>query len=869
MWNRFPFLTPIILSIRNLRIRLWRTGLTLLGISLGVAVVLAIEVTNKSTIQSIENVFGQATGKAELVIIPKADKTEFDGTILDRINILPGVKVSVPTVLVRTLLENEEIGSDARWSSKGIELGRTFEVRGFNPVLDPKVRNFNLVSGTFPASSKYEILLSKDFADEKSYELGKNIAIVTPTGSVKLKVVGLLNAEGAGLLNDGQVGYIPLDVMRQIFNLGNNVNEISIQVDAGIGSSPKALEELKISIQQKVSSDARVIYSSARGNLLPEMLNTYQIGLTTFSIIAVVVGAFLIYNTLAMTIVERTREIGMLRAIGMNRKGVLTLVLMEAFILSIFGSLLGVLAGFYLSRGLVLLQNGFIELKDINITIATGDIVKSVGLGMAVTFVSAVIPALQASSISPIEALRAKNTAIEKPRPLIWILGLLLILFGWLILYQIPWREDVLMIMGNFGFIALLVGFVLTVPIAVEFLKSAASLLSVLLYKLEGLIGSGNIRRSVSRTTLTVASLMISLIMIIGINSLAYALKVDIQTWTNAAMAGDLYVSATEPIRSGFIPALAEVPGVKAVSPSSYLTIRYNQDMLNKEDLPDTLTFVAIDPALYRQVGDMIFSPGQGLKETIWQDFNLGEKVFISTVVSEKTGLKKGDQITLLTKRGEHPFTIAAINTDFASQGLTVTGSYTDLKRFFSVTDINRLTVVVSPGFTSDEVSSEIKDRFSRLYSLNILTGSTIKKSVFALLDQAFVLFDVLSLIGVVIGSIGVVNTLTMNVIERTREIGGLRSLGMTRRQVMRMILAESLSLGFMGGIYGLIMGYPISQIFIHVLNSLGGYEVEFIFNPTPYLIGLLIAFGVSQVAAIGPSRRAASINIVEAIKHE
>ena len=181
----------------------------------------------------------------------------------------------------------------------------------------------------------------------------------------------------------------------------------------------------------------------------------------------------------------------------------------------------------------------------------------------------------------------------------------------------------------------------------------------------------------------------------------------------------------------------------------------------------------------------------------------------------------------------------------------------------------NSLTVVLSPGFTSDAVSSEIKDRFSHLYSLNILTGSTIKKSVFALLDQAFVLFDVLSLIGVVIGSIGVVNTLTMNVIERTREIGGLRSLGMTRKQVMRMILAESLSLGFMGGIYGLIMGYPISQIFIHVLNSLGGYEVEFIFNPTPYIIGLLIAFGVSQVAAIGPSRRAAGINIVEAIKHE
>ena len=152
---------------------------------------------------------------------------------------------------------------------------------------------------------------------------------------------------------------------------------------------------------------------------------------------------------------------------------------------------------------------------------------------------------------------------------------------------------------------------------------------------------------------------------------------------------------------------------------------------------------------------------------------------------------------------------------------------------------------------------------------MNVLAGKTIKASVFGLLDQAFVLFDVLSLIGVVIGSIGVINTLSMNILERTRELGGMRALGITRGQIMRMVLAKSLALGFMGGVYGLFMGYPVSLIFIHVLNSLGGYEVEFLFTPSPYIIGLFIAFGVSQIAALGPSRRASNLNIIEAIMHE
>ncbi len=136
-------------------------------------------------------------------------------------------------------------------------------------------------------------------------------------------------------------------------------------------------------------------------------------------------------------------------------------------------------------------------------------------------------------------------------------------------------------------------------------------------------------------------------------------------------------------------------------------------------------------------------------------------------------------------------------------------------------------------------------------------------------MDQSFRLFDVLSLIGVIIGALGVINTLTMNVIERQREIGGLRSLGMTRGQVLRMVLAEALTLGFIGGIYGLAVGYVIANVTIQGTNLMTGYDLVYRFTPNPYLIGAVIALVVVQLAAIYPARRAAGVNIVEAIKHE
>lgn len=243
--------------------------------------------------------------------------------------------------------------------------------------------------------------------------------------------------------------------------------------------------------------------------------------------------------------------------------------------------------------------------------------------------------------------------------------------------------------------------------------------------------------------------------------------------------------------------------------------------------------------------------------------------MFISNVVADRYQLDQGDTLYLLTRRGEKGFYIAGIVMDFTGQGLVIYSTYLVLQRWFGETGADRFTIKTAQGSSVAVVAEEIEGRYQKRRNISVQTTEEFKDNILNLMDRSFRLFDVLNLIGVIIGALGVINTLTMNVMERQREIGGLRSLGMTRRQVLRMVLAEAQALGIMGGIYGLGFGYAIAHVLILGTNLMIGYDLVFLFTAQPYIIGALIALVIVQMAAIYPARRAAHINIVEAIKHE
>jgi len=863
--------TTIFLALRNLRAHRGRTFLTLLGIILGVAVVLAIQITNQTTLDSLRKVFDRTTGQANLLAISaNENKRPLDQSTLAKLARQPGVEVAAPSLRSRTLLASDAASWEIAFSMSGVAAGNFFQLYGVEPGLDVQVRVYVLSSGRMPKPDKYELIIPQQFAAEKNLQLGDDLVLLVDDGTERLTVVGLLSDEGVAMLNDGAVGFTSVSVVQDLFHRSGEFDEISLRVDKTIAENPPALEAFKKELALSLGDQVKLIYPAARGQLVSQMLATYQMGLTFFSIIAIIVGAFLIYNAFSMTVVERTREIGMLRAIGMDRRQILGMVLAEAGLLALVGSLVGLAAGYGLARALIRLLGDVVTAEQGLISVPLAGLLQSVAVGMGVTIVASLIPGLQAASISPLEALRNRSRSVERVKPVVWVSGLVLFLAGLFLVYQVTWPPELIYYAGNISMICFFIGATLTVALAVSALEKVARPFARLLYGNEGALGSSNVRRSIGRTTLTVASLMVSLTMIISIQSLSYSFETDMNDWIDNALGGDLYVRAPVPMRESFARQLQNTPGVQVVTPARIIEVKAAPGSLPADpSLDDQFYYEALDPLTFRQIGDMEFAANQGNPQDNWRKLEQGQAIFISSVVADRYHLRQGDRLVLLTRRGEQAFTVAAEVMDFGGQGQIIYGTYADLHRWFNEQGVDRFTIQVAPGYSVAGVSQQIKTLYQDSEGVSLQTTEAFKTSILDLMDQSFRLFDVLSLIGVIIGALGVINTLTMNVIERQREIGGLRSLGMTRGQVLRMVLAEALAMGFMGGLYGMGVGYVIANVTIMGTNLMTGYDLAYRFTPDPYLIGALIALVIVQLAAVFPARRAARVNIIESIKHE
>jgi putative ABC transport system permease protein len=338
--------------------------------------------------------------------------------------------------------------------------------------------------------------------------------------------------------------------------------------------------------------------------------------------------------------------------------------------------------------------------------------------------------------------------------------------------------------------------------------------------------------------------------------------KGDLDEWLEGYIGGDIYITSLVPIRENVIRRIEALPGVEAVAPVRYFEVDWRLPDRNWEKV----NFMAFDPVSYSQVTNFVFS--QAYPDSL-DRMSRGGHVFISTVIAEKYALAPGDQLQLKTRLGGTPFTVAAVTVDFSNQGLVMNGSWRDMEHYFRLSGANTLLVKVSPGASPDQVGEEIDARYGKDERLVIVSNETLLGRITTLMQQAFQMFDVLALIAMLVGFMGITNTLTMNVMERTQEIGMLRAVGMTRGQVVRMILSEAALMGLIGGLMGLVFGVALSRLFLTAMTSMSGYRITYVLPLENILAALVIAFLTSQVAALLPTLRAARIRILEAIQYE
>jgi len=859
-----------LLAIRSLWTRPSRTLLTLFAIVLGVAVILAISIANLSTLEAITTLFSEASGKADLVVVGRdVGAGGFPALALRRIATVPGVEIAVPSVQAQVPLVTEDSSSMEISFFGAVAGGLT--VYGVDPLLDRQAREYAIVDGQFLSSDldayldAYQIVLVKDYADEEEIGVGDDVEIVIPEGVEALRVVGLMSKEGAGRLNNGAFGVVPLRTAQEMFGRIGDLDQVDI-VASDDASSDARLNQLKGLLQARLGDEYAVTYPAARGRRVTQMLDGYQMGFSFFGVVALFVGAFLIFNAFSMTVVERTREIGMLRTVGMTRGQVMQQILSEAAVLGTIGSALGVGGGLLLSRGLIRMMELMLAQEVREVHVPLSGLVTSVVVGIAMTLMATAVPAWQAGRISPLEALRIRGNPRESwivRRG--WIIGLGLLGLSYLVLYHIPFPATIEEQLGHFVALGVLLGGALLIPISFGVWERLARPGIRRTYGAAGQLGSRNSRRSKTRTMLTVAALMVGVAMILSIRAVTDAFTVDIRDWLDHYIGGDLYVHSSDTMRRDLGQRLEAVAGVAAVTPVRY----FDAELVRSDGEAEKLSFMAVDPASYLRVTSFVFAANQGDQAQLLEQLATGDAIFVSSVLSEKYDLEQGETVRLKTSRGEQDFVIAGVVVDFYNQGLVVQGSWRDMYRYFRLDDVSAFLLKTEPGHSINQVKDLIDRQVGGRRDLNVESNEALSSRALNLLSQTESLFDVLALIAMVVGALGVVNTLTMNVLERTQEIGMLRSLGMTRGQVTRMILAEGIIMGLVGGAFGLVFGLLMSRIVLRAINIMTGYELSYVLPVQGIVVGLVIALVVSQLSAFWPARRAASINIIEAIQFE
>ena len=853
------------LSIRAIQRRPLRTILSMLGIMIGVAGILALGITNEASIRAINDIFTQSSGRTDLMIIPASGSTALAENVLIKADRLASVEMVLPISMAQTSLAGEANGGTLDLSFFGMDSSGLL-LHGIDPILDYAARDYKITQGRFLSNEEpgFEVVFVEDFAEEEEIEIDEYVEIITPNGLEKLKVVGLIAKSGPGNTNNGVFGVVPIGTAQQMFNRRGEYDQLDILLSE---KDQDQVEASRVELQARLGDGVSVTYPAGQGQRMQQMLSNYQIGLNFLSGIALFVGAFLIYNAFAMTVVERTREFGMLRTVGMTRKQIVIQVIMEALTQGLIGSVLGAVVGILGARGLTSLMGPLLG-ADIasDLSIPIDVLILSMGVGIFVTITSALVPSIQAGRVSPISALRVRGKSQEG-----WItrsgwkVGLGMLIFSTILLIWNPFSFDPQFILGSLTVFLMFGGVTLLIPGTIHIWEKITRPLTRAAYGNSGLIGSRNTERAKVRTTLTLVALLIGVAMVLIVRIMTGAFASDLIEWIGAYLGGDIYVHSNVSLRADLASQLNGVSGVSAATPIHYQEVEVQTSGGDEE----MITFMAVDPPTYSRVTNFVFADSDIDEMIALTELNSGGSIFISSVMAEKYNLGRGDELLIKTRGGYKPFNVSAVVVDFYNQGLVVTGNRHDLRRYFRSNQVSTILIKAEQETEIASLMANIDQIYGKRYLLSLESNENVRASIFTLLNQAFMMFDVMGVLAVIIASLGIINTLTMNIMERTQEIGMLRAIGMTRGQVIKMVLSEAGLMGVIGGLIGLLFGVLLSRIFLAGMTAMSGYKLDFIVPAGGVVIGLVIALGISQLAAFQPARKAAKTNVLEAIRYE
>ena len=837
------------LAWRGLLARPLRTALAVLGIALGVAVVAATVVTGSASEQAVSAATADLLGRADVRVRAFAD-AGFGPRTLQSIRGRPGV-VTAAAVSERRLTVSTAPGEDERVF--------TLLVLGIDPEVDAELREPDLVAGrSLESGDAYEALVPAGWADRNGLTLGQTLLISgRRPGLPGLEIVGLMADTGLAALDGGDVLVAGREALDAAFEAPSPVR----YVDLDLGADPTSAEIDAVTsvigepFVVETAEDAAGRFSAARDEFVAVAL--------LFGVVALVVGAFLVGNTLAMTVGERIRELALLRAAGTTSRQVLGIVFRQAAALGVAGSIVGVVGGIALAAGMIGFLSSTRAIHLVGLPLPPGGLLAAFALGLVVTGVGAVAPALRATGISPLEALRPSHAAdlglADRLRPVI-IAELFIALAGIGALALLGSDAPIGTILLS---LALLVGGAVAAAYVLEPLSRVIGRPFEWFFGAQGLLGRLNLSRDRVRTGLTVGAMMIALAAVIALGTVSESARAGTERRVASILPGGHAIRTSLPLNvDEFRGSFEAAAGVDVVSPVLELPVVRSTDAG-----PEEAAIAGIDPNVFADADALLITGAS--RETAFEALRAGGAVLVPEPLADRAGIGVGDLIAVgvpgapteeLAVVGLLEYSLPARTPD----GALVISSADARDRFGA--DASSLWIMLPQAGLADSAFAASVRETAVLLAAEPVTPRDLAGELGRSLDRLGGLFDALALVAVIIAALGIVNTLGVGVGERVREIAILRSNGMTVGQVQAMVVAEATIMGAIAGLLGVVVGLLVA--FALVAGGASDELAAGVRLPWPLLIAVPLAgTGIAALAGLYPARVAASLPIVRHLK--
>ena len=845
----------------------WQIVFSLLGVALGVAVVIAIDLANESAAKALELSNTLLNGKATHHIIGGPKGINEDVYVKLRMDL--GLDAIAPRI--------EGYGNVTRKHARD---SQTFQIIGIDVLAEPFLRHhFDRESADFDISSfigtpNSAIMLE---STAKQLDLFEGSEFAVNVGGVKhtFSLAGIIHDNNIINQNSfGSVLFVDIATAQEVLGMQGRVNQIDLAIPDN-----RQRETLIANIRTLLPEYATIVTAESQGYALSQMTNAFQLNLTALSLLALIVGIFLIYNTMTFSIVQRRTTFASLRTIGTTRRQIFIIVMTEALVIAIVATGIGLFLGVQLGSSLLnhvtqTINDLYFVLTIQHLHVTGWSLLKGGIIGIAATLIAVIPPALEATrTTSQMHVSRSHmEYKYRKTISRFALIGSVLVVAGYIVL-KLPTDNLYLSFTGLF---VIVIGFAMLIPLFT--LLVIQSIVPVFKNRFGHLaaISARGISASFSRTGIAVTSLAIAIATSIGVAIMIHSFRLSVVDWLDKTLHADVYVkpvginspTGTGSLSSRWLDKFNALPEVSSISIYRNVLIQTSRGatQLNVLQIPNA------------QLTEFLLLEGDAQK--IRSDFYNSDVVLISEPYAFRNNLHLYDTLSLVTDKGAHDFVVGGVYVDYGSERGIITLSRMTYLRHWDDRSISSLGIYARSGTSISELKAALKDVVARevaspintgnVQDLSILTNQEIREATVATFDHTFAITQVLRWLAICIAVIGILSALMAIQIERSREIALMRAIGLTPRQVWFITSSETGIIGFLVGVLAMLLGVAIASVLILVINQRSfGWSMEMSIDPAILMQSLVIAVIAALVAGAYPSYRMSRISPAIALRED